>query len=114
MVILVEHREKQPWTFQEILRKYPESNIQTKTARLLTGDYTLEGFEDRIAIERKSRRDAYMTLQHDFTRFDEEFSRMDKMETAWVVVETPLAKYTGGNGADYYQVFACVHKKHTV
>ena len=114
MRILIDQREKQPWTFKEIFRQYPESNIQTKTARLLTGDYTLEGYEDRIAIERKSPRDIFMTLQQGFSRFDCEFARMDKMESAWIVVEAPLARYAGGNGADYYQMLSCVHKKNHV
>ena len=114
MLILVDQREKQPWTFKDILRQYPESNIQTKTARLNAGDYTLEGFEERIAIERKSPRDVYITLQQNFDRFDNEFGRMNNMEAAWIVIEAPLSRYAGSNGADYYQMFSCIHKKHHV
>lgn len=114
MKILIDQREKQPWTFKDIRQKHPDCGIQTRSARLESGDYTLEGFEQRIAIERKSPRDVYITLQQNFDRFDNEFTRMNGMEAAWIVVEAPLARYAGGNGADYYQMLACVHKKHHV
>ena len=114
MQILIDQREKQPWTFKEIRRAHPTCDFQTRTANLTAGDYTLEGFEERIAIERKSPRDACIALQQNFDRFDNEFARMNKMEAAWIVVESPLAKYTGGNSNDYYQMLACVRKKHHV
>ena len=114
MLILVDQREKQPWTFKDIRRTHPACDFQTRAANLAAGDYTLEGFEERIAIERKSPRDACIALQQNFDRFDNEFSRMNKMDAAWIVVEAPLARYTGGNGADYYQVLACVQKRQHV
>ena len=114
MIILIDNREKQPWTFRDIREKHPDADFQTRLTRIHTGDYTLEGFEDRIAIERKSPRDVYITLQQNFNRFNEEFERMNNMEAAWIVVETPLSKYVGASGADYYQVLACVQKKHHV
>ena len=114
MLILVDQREKQPWTFKDIRRAHPTCDFQTRTANLTAGDYTLEGFEDRIAIERKSPRDVTISLQQNFDRFDNEFARMNKMEAAWIVVEAPLARYAGGNGADYYQMLECVRKKQHV
>lgn len=45
-LILVDVYEKQPWKFE-----------RTKRKRLKVGDYSLQGFESRIAVERKSLRD---------------------------------------------------------
>lgn len=43
-VVLADDREKHPWSLP----------YETKIKRLAVGDYTIEGFEDVIAIEKKS------------------------------------------------------------
>ena len=47
MTILFDDREKKPWLFLSDL-------YELKQQRLAVGDYTLEGYEDRIAVEKKS------------------------------------------------------------
>lgn len=111
MVILVDQREKQPWTFRDICTRCDCLNIQTKTSHLSAGDYTLEGCQHRVAIERKSPKDIYITLQQHFARFDREFTRMNAMEEAWIVVEAPLSRYTGGHEGDYFQALSCVWRR---
>ncbi len=47
ITILVDDRERNPWTIQ-----HPDFKFEK--CRLKTGDYTIKGFEDRVAIEKKS------------------------------------------------------------
>jgi len=47
VTILVDDREKKPWKVYSLMFKF-------KKKRLKVGDYTIEGYEDKIAIEKKS------------------------------------------------------------
>ena len=95
MTILIDRREQRPWSWDGI------SSITTERATLVTGDYTLEGFADRIAIERKSLDDLVQTVIHAADRWHDELRRLAAMEAACVVVEAGvpdlLAKNYHGN-----------------
>lgn len=54
---------------------------------LKSGDYSIEGMESRIAIERKSLSDLYSTLTHGRERFERELERLRAYEYSEVVVE---------------------------
>jgi len=65
-----------------------------------TGDYSLEGFEGRICVERKSLPDLVKSVIHDWLRFSKCLRRMASMEVAFIVVEAPVTalmehKYIG-------------------
>ena len=77
--ILVDSREKLPYEF-------PESRVQG----LQTGDYSIEGYEDLVAVERKSKSDAYTSLGRDRARFRREVERLAQMEYAALVIESDL------------------------
>ena len=47
VTIIIDDREKRPWTLD-----YP--GFTTERARLKVGDYSIKGYEDRVAIEKKS------------------------------------------------------------
>lgn len=47
ITILVDDRERNPWTIDN-------PNFKFETKRLKVGDYTIKGFEDKIAVEKKS------------------------------------------------------------
>ncbi len=49
MIVLYDTREQAPYLFQ----RYPDVTAQAAT--LTTTDYTLQGLQDRIGLERKSR-----------------------------------------------------------
>jgi ERCC4-type nuclease len=53
--IVIDSREQMPYLFID----YPCS---TKRRGLSTGDYSLEGYEEEICIERKSKSDLYSSL----------------------------------------------------
>jgi len=80
IVILYDDREKQPWKFQI---------FPMKRKRLKTGDYTIEGFEDLIAIEKKSGILELLTnlSGQDRIRFEKTLLRLSKFPFKALVVE---------------------------
>lgn len=78
MIILIDDREKRPWQFP---------GVETKEARLETGDYTVEGYEDRFAVERKSLNDLATSMGNGRDRFEAEIQRAQDFDEFAVVVE---------------------------
>jgi ERCC4-type nuclease len=60
------------------------------TAALPAGDYSLQGYETRIAIERKSLADFIGTVVHAQDRFARELSLLRSYPRAWIVVEASM------------------------
>jgi hypothetical protein len=111
--ILVDTNESQPFTFDGLIGdadvKYAPLAIHTEWRCLgryphSKGDYTIEGFEDRIAIERKAMDDAWGTVlgwetdhqrAHDQPgrrdRFEKELENLAKLDAAIVIVEASFA-----------------------
>lgn len=69
------------WTFQA-----RSPCLGTKTRALKTGDYSVEGFEDRFAIERK-RNAAELAGCLFQSRFHRELDRLDLFEHPYVFLE---------------------------
>lgn len=80
--IVVDTREKDPWRFSP--------RVRVARATLKTGDYSVEGLEDVVAIERKTREDLVNTLIHARERFTEELRRFERFRFAAVFVESDL------------------------
>ena len=78
-VIVVDTREQKPYRF---------TRCQVKT--LPTGDYSLVGLEDCIAIERKSAADLAGSLGSGRARFRRELERLAQLDYAAIVVEASL------------------------
>jgi DNA excision repair protein ERCC-4 len=78
-VVVVDSREQRPYRFDEAVVKL-----------LPSGDYSLLGFEERVAIERKSKKDAYASLGRERERFEREVERLSRFEYAAIVVEASL------------------------
>lgn len=89
--ILVDGREKAPYTFQGLIADARHGRrrlvVPTRWAHLRTGDYTIEGMERLVAIERKSPEDLYGSLGSRRERFEEEHRRLSEMAFACVVIE---------------------------
>ena len=89
--ILVDGREKQPYTFGGLTADANKRNrplqISTQWHSLKTGDYSIGGMEDFVTVERKSLPDLYNTLGQHRDRFEREHERMAEMKRAMVVVE---------------------------
>lgn len=78
-VIAIDTREQRPY-------EYPEAETRT----LASGDYSIVGLEDQVAIERKSKTDAYSSLGHGRARFRREWERLTELDYAAVVIEDTL------------------------
>lgn len=108
ITVLVDDREKAPYTFTDIelspltldqldgaamvsdtsdhVTRYEVTTIRQ---RLTTGDYSLPLASERVAVSRKSLHDLYSTLTNPERTdlFWEELKRLHAMESACVVVE---------------------------
>ena len=78
--IVIDSREQESYTFA----------CETVKAKLDAGDYSVVGFEQRVAVERKSLRDFVGTVIHDFDRFARELAKLSAMDAACIVVEADL------------------------
>lgn len=89
--VAIDQREKAPYHFAglkaDARHKRAPLDVSTEWAHLLTGDYSIVGHEERIAIERKSLEDLYSTLGQHRERFERAHERMAELEYAAVVVE---------------------------
>ncbi|KKN80818.1 hypothetical protein LCGC14_0326240 [marine sediment metagenome] len=90
-VVLVDSREQRPYEFKGFragaAQQYRPLAVEWKWKGLKTGDYSIEGLEHRIAIERKSLADLYNSCGQGRERFEKEFARLAEFEYAAVVVE---------------------------
>lgn len=76
-VLLIDSREQRPLSFTG----------PTQRVTLATGDYSVLGLEDRVAIERKSLDDLIRCLSTDRERFERELARARGYNYFAVVVE---------------------------
>jgi ERCC4-type nuclease len=88
MIIIIDNREQQPWEFP---------GVETENGTLTTGDYSIKGYEDRFAIERKSIDDLARSLGTDRARFEAEIKRAQDMDNFAVVIEGTPAGVRAGN-----------------
>lgn len=92
MKIIVDTREQIPFTFTG--DRYADTTVGAGT--LATGDYSLAGLEDRVAVERKSLDDLVGCLTSGRERFERELARACGLECFAIVVESRWSDL--GNG----------------
>ena len=80
MKIVIDSREQRPYSFE----------TNTTTGALPTGDYSLFGLEDHVAIERKELNDLVGCLTTGRTRFEKELHRAKALDYFALVVEASL------------------------
>lgn len=96
--IIVDTREQLPYTFDGIGCVVP-----TIISGLDSGDYSIDGMDAMISIERKSLDDLYGSVTWGRKRFEREISRLDELpgfaavviEADWREIETPLEHRPG-------------------
>jgi DNA excision repair protein ERCC-4 len=81
-LIVIDSREQNPYAFPGAVTK-----------ALSAGDYSVLGHEDRVAIERKSKADAYRSVGHARERFKREIERLAVYKYAAVVIESSLPAF---------------------
>ena len=88
--IIVDTREQAPFTFQLF-------QVETERAALPAGDYSLPGFENHVAVERKALNDLIACLMNgNRDRFERELAKLRFYELAAVVVEASLEDVSKG------------------
>lgn len=80
MRIVVDTREQIPWTFED-------QPVSTVRAKLEAGDYSVQGLERRVAIERKSLDDWTGTVLRERTRFYRELELLRAYDFRCVIIE---------------------------
>lgn len=78
--IVIDTREQAEYSF----------TCQTVRRKLDAGDYSADGYEDVVAVERKSLSDFVRTTIHEFARFAAELDQLAHLPHACIVVEADL------------------------
>ncbi len=96
-VVVRDTREKadQGWTWKK--SKYCAGTV---TRKLDTGDYTLEGMENYLTIERKGSISEWAKNVTE-VRFERELERLDGIQHSWILLEfnmTDVLNYPVGSG----------------
>lgn len=90
--LTVDRREQAPWLFEDLMIGTGDSKkklILPKTfGTLKQGDYSIQGYADKVAVERKSKTDLYSTLSSGRKRFVRELGRLNALDFAVVIVES--------------------------
>jgi hypothetical protein len=94
--VIVDSREQHPYSFTGFRADARQGRkplmVPVEVAGLKTGDYSIKGYEGTIAIERKSKQDAYQTFCHEHDRFERELERLNALPGwAGIVVEASWA-----------------------
>lgn len=98
-LILIDSREQHPYQFQGLISDARQGRrpitVRQEVRGLPTGDYSLEGCEAQIAVERKSAADLFHTLGQGRDRFERELVRLADLPVAAVVVEAEWSEILG-------------------
>lgn len=80
--VIIDSREQRPYQYNGAVVR-----------ALQAGDYSAEGVEEYIAIERKSKADAYGTIGRGRKRFIRELEKLAKYEYSAIVIECSLSDF---------------------
>ena len=90
MRILIDSREQAPYLFRGF-------DVETEVVALPVGDYSLPGFTDKVAIERKELNDLISCLMNgNRDRFERELAKARHFDLFAVVVQAPLSAVSRG------------------
>lgn len=69
--------------------RYQFDGYESVRKTLPTGDYSLEGYETMLAVERKNHSDSWAMLTTERKRFERCLERLSLLDRALVVIESP-------------------------
>ena len=92
MTIVVDSREQAPFPFRGA--RYEGVTVEVGT--LPTGDYSLAGLTDKVAVERKELADLVACLGRERERFERELQRGAALDAFAVVVEASWRELASG------------------
>lgn len=73
--------------------RYLFDGYESYRTTLATGDYSLEGFESVLAVERKNHSDAWGCLTEGRKRFERCLERLSLLDRAAIVIESSMAEF---------------------
>lgn len=85
MIILCDTREQTGWGFSWY-------DVQTKTETIKYGDYTIEGLEDKIRIERKASTGELsnnLCTNNGLRKFKREMAELQSVDSVFILCEFP-------------------------
>ena len=89
VTLIADSREREPYAFDPV-------RVDLVRRALPAGDYSVEGMETQVAVERKSIDDFVSTVIRSRARFHRELARLRDYEAACVVVEADMADVFAG------------------
>lgn len=92
-VVLVDSRERQPWP---LAHEHPNWIADERRVALKTGDYSVEGMVDLLAIERKSLADVVKCTVASRSRFIACCERLSKLRWKAIFVEATFEDLKAG------------------
>lgn len=99
--VAVDTREQAGWSFRGIRADAKDKNapliIRTERATLKTGDYSIVGHEQQIAIERKEKGDAFHCMGADRERFEKQVQRLSELPHGYVIIEADWLSIWAGH-----------------
>ena len=87
--VIIDTREQLPYSFDD-------EKVESERRKLGVGDYSLDGFEDRVVVERKTMNDFVNSVIHHSKRFYRELRQLSEYELACVVVKASLEEIYDG------------------
>lgn len=84
MIVLYDTREQTPYQFARY------SDVTAQAATLTTADYSLQGLQDKIGLERKSLSDLTGTLTSGRERFQRECERGKGLDYFGLIIEASM------------------------
>ena len=72
---------------------YDFTGLASVRAGIPTGDYSLVGYEHRVAVERKNKSDAWQCVAGERPRFERCLERLANLERAAIVIEADLRDF---------------------
>lgn len=93
--VMVDSREQLPYGFDHL-----DVIVPIGLVGLASGDYSIQGLESEIAIERKSLADLYGSCTWGRDRFEHEIERLNALNFAAVVIEATWPEIANPTAAD--------------
>lgn len=99
--LLIDTREQAPFRFANLKADARDGHkpivVRIEQKALAAGDYSIEGFEDQVAVERKSREDAFATWISDRNhRGIPQLEKLSALPMAFIVLECTLGQIAEG------------------
>ncbi len=108
-VIVVDSQEtKYPYLFsgELIIRKV------LMVDGIRTGDYSIQGFERKVTVERKTTSDLYSSLSQRRDKFMEEMERIQHFECKALLIEATYDQVINAPRTSYVRKFSKLQKPH--